>query len=44
MLKIIEEFSEYIGANLGINKVYINLTILTILVILFFDILKFIIR
>ena len=44
MLKIIEEFSEYIGANLGINKAYINLTILTILVILFFDILKFIIR
>ena len=44
MLKIIEEFSEYIGANLGINKIYINLTILTVLVILFFDILKFIIR
>ena len=44
MLKIIEEFSEYIGANLGINKVYINLTILTVLVILLFDILKFIIR
>ena len=44
MLKIIEEFSEYIGANLGINKAYINLTILTIFVILFFDILKFIIR
>ena len=44
MLKIIEEFSEYIGANLGINKIYINLTILTVLVILLFDILKFIIR
>lgn len=44
MLKIIEEFSEYIGRNLGINKEYINLTVLTILAVLFFDILKLIIR
>lgn len=44
MLKIIDEFSKYIGRNLGINKEYINLTVLTILAVLFFDILKLIIR
>jgi len=40
MLKILEEFSEYVGRDTGINKEYIHLTILTIFAILFFDIIK----
>ena len=40
MLKILEEFSEYIGRDTGINKEYIHLTILTILAVLFFDLIK----
>ena len=40
MLNIFEEFSEYIGRDLGINKNYVHLTILTILTILFFDLIK----
>ena len=40
MLKILEEFSEYIGRDTGINKEYIHLTILTIFAILFFDLIK----
>ena len=40
MLNIFEEFSEYIGRDLGINKDYVHLTILTILTILFFDLIK----
>lgn len=40
MLKILEEFSEYVGKDIGINKEYIHLTILTILAVLFFDLIK----
>ena len=40
MLKILEEFSEYIGRDTGINKEYIHLTILTIFAVLFFDLIK----
>ena len=40
MLNIFEGFSEYIGRDLGINKDYVHLTILTILTILFFDLIK----
>ena len=40
MLKILEEFSEYVGRDTGINKEYIHLTILTILAVLFFDLIK----
>lgn len=40
MLKILEEFSEYVGKDTGINKEYIHLTILTILAVLFFDLIK----
>ena len=40
MLKVLEEFSEYIGRETGINKEYIHLTILTIFAILFFDLIK----
>ena len=40
MLKVLEEFSEYIGRDTGINKEYIHLTILTIFAILFFDLIK----
>ena len=40
MLNIFEGFSEYIGRDLGINKNYVHLTILTILTILFFDLIK----
>ena len=44
MLKILEEFSEYISRDIGIEKEYVYLTILTIFAILFFDIAKFVIR
>ena len=40
MLKILEEFSEYVGKDTGINKEYIHLTILTIFAVLFFDLIK----
>ena len=40
MLKILEEFSEYVGRDTGINKEYIHLTILTIFAVLFFDLIK----
>ncbi len=44
MLKLIEELSEYIGKDTGLDKQYINLTILTILTFIFFSILKAIIK
>ena len=44
MLKILEEFSEYISRDIGLEKEYVYLTILTIFAILFFDIAKFVIR
>ncbi len=44
MLKILEEFSEYISREIGLEKEYVYLTILTIFAILFFDIAKFVIR
>ena len=44
MLKILEEFSEYISREIGLEKEYVYLTILTIFSILFFDIAKFVIR
>ncbi len=40
MLKILEEFSEYVGRDTGINKEYIHLTILTIFAVLFFDLIR----
>ena len=44
MLKVLEEFSEYISGDIGLEKEYVYLTILTIFAILFFDIAKFVIR
>ena len=44
MLKVLEEFSEYISRDIGLEKEYVYLTILTIFAILFFDIAKFVIR
>ena len=44
MLKLIEGLSEYIGKDTGLDKQYINLTILTILTFIFFSILKAIIK
>ena len=44
MLKVLEELSEYISRDIGLEKQYVYLTILTIFAILFFDIAKFVIR
>ena len=44
MLKLIEELSEYIGKDTGLDKQYINSIILTILTFIFFSILKAIIK
>ena len=40
MLNFFGEISEYISRDTGINKEYIHLTILTIIAILFFDLIK----
>ena len=40
MLSFFGEISEYISRDTGINKEYIHLTILTIIAILFFDLIK----
>ena len=44
MLNIVKELSDYIGKDTGLDKQYINLTILTILTFIFFSILKAIIK
>ena len=41
MLKVLEELSEYISRDIGLDKEYVYLTILTIFTILFFSPLSF---